>query len=203
MGLLPATRFFMRTQKTVESAKALLHTLNDDNAFHARSRITRTRVAIPGRIFDFFLMMGIMGYSEKLQKLCAMRNLDQSTLATKVGLSKSSISRILSGVQEPKLRLAYDLARALGVTLDYLVDDSPEMGPAQHLLMVTDEEMMILKIVRRLGANVAIDRLLNVPPGTPPGAHGTETRGTSTVAGGRIRPESLRFDTPGDDLSEV
>jgi transcriptional regulator with XRE-family HTH domain len=147
--------------------------------------------------------MGIMGYSEKLQKLCALRNLDQSTLATKVGLSKSSISRILSGVQEPKLRLAYDLARALGVTLDYLVDDSPEMGPAQHLLMVTEEEMMILKIVRRLGSNVAIDRLLNVPPSTPSPAPGTETRGSSTVVGGRVRPESLRYDAARDDLSDV
>jgi transcriptional regulator with XRE-family HTH domain len=148
-------------------------------------------------------MMGIMGYSEKLQKLCALRNLDQSTLATMVGLSKSSISRILSGVQEPKLRLAYDLAKALGVTLDYLVEDSSELGPTQHLVMVTEEEMMILKIVRRLGSNVAIDRLLNVAPISAPPALGAEPRGSSTVVGGRVRPESLRFDTTRDDLSDL
>src|SRR4051794_14023011 len=89
---------------------------------------------------------GVMGYAEKLQKLCALRSLDQSTLASTVGLSKSSISRVLSGVQEPKLRLAYNLAKALGVTLDYLVEESPELGPNQHLVTVTEEEMMILKI---------------------------------------------------------
>src|SRR5437868_1535947 len=73
-------------------------------------------------------MLGGMGYTEKLQQLCALRGLDQSALAGKLGLSKSSVSRILSGAQEPKLRLAYDLAKVLGVTLDYLVDDSLEVG---------------------------------------------------------------------------
>ena len=111
-------------------------------------------------------MLGDMGYTDKLQRLCALRGLDQSALANKVGLSKSSISRILSGAQEPKLRLAYDLAKALGVTLDYLVDDSPEIGPTDQLVMVSEDELTILKIVRRLGNNVAIDRLLNVPTTT-------------------------------------
>ena len=105
-----------------------------------------------------------MGYTDKLQRLCALRGLDQSKLASKVKLSKSSISRILSGAQEPKLRLAYDLAKALGVTLDYLVGDSPEVGPNDQLVMLSEDEMMILKIVRRLGSDVAIDRLVNVAP---------------------------------------
>jgi transcriptional regulator with XRE-family HTH domain len=111
-------------------------------------------------------MLGGMGYTDKLQKLCALRGLDQSALASKVGLSKSSISRILNGAQEPKLRLAYDLAKALGVTLDYLVDDSPEIGPSDQLVMVTEDELMIIKLVRLLGPTIAYQRLLNVP-GTP------------------------------------
>jgi hypothetical protein len=73
----------------------------------------------------------------------------------------------LSGAQEPKLRLAYDLAKALGVTLDYLVDDSPEIGPTDQFVMVSEDEMAILKIARRLGTNVAFDRLLNVPAPPP------------------------------------
>src|SRR3954467_11765020 len=128
-------------------------------------------------------MLGDMGYTDKLQKLCALRGFDQSSLASKVNLSKSSISRILSGAQEPKLRLAYDLAKALGVTLDYLVEESPELGPTQHRVMVTEEEMMILKIVRRLGPNVAMDRLLNVAPGAASPV--PEVRGSTSVVGGR------------------
>ena len=116
-------------------------------------------------------MLGDMGYTDKLQKLCALRGLDQSALAQKVNLSKSSISRILSGAQEPKLRLAFDLAKALGVTLDYLVDDSPEVGPSDQLIMLSEDEVAILKIVRRLGRNEAFDRLLNVT--APPPANET------------------------------
>jgi len=108
-----------------------------------------------------------MGYTEKLQKLCALRGLDQSELAKRVNLSKSSISRILSGAQEPKLRLAYDLAKALGVTLDYLVGDTAEVSTGDHLVMLTEEELMILKIVRELGPNVSIKRLLNVAANPP------------------------------------
>ncbi|MGE3821176.1 MAG: helix-turn-helix domain-containing protein [Isosphaeraceae bacterium] len=118
-------------------------------------------------------MLGGMGYTEKLQRLCALRGLDQSQLAAKVGLSKSSISRILSGSQEPKLRLAYDLAKALGVTLDYLVDDSPEVSPTDQLVMITEEEMTILRIVRHLGTRDAIDRLLKVGSSAVAGVEST------------------------------
>lgn len=112
-------------------------------------------------------MLGDMGYTDKLQKLCALRGLDQSALASRVHLSKSSISRILSGSQEPKLSLAYDLAKALGVTLDYLVDESPEIGPTDQLVMVSEDELAILKVVRRLGPDVAFGRLLNVTTHAP------------------------------------
>ena len=127
-----------------------------------------------------------MGYTDKLQRLCALRGLDQSELAHRVGLSKSSISRILSGAQEPKLRLAYDLAKALGVTLDYLVGDSPESGPIDHLVMVNEDEMTILKIVRELTPNVAIKRLLNVA--IVPIA--SEVKPTVPYGGGRSNADS-------------
>ena len=119
-----------------------------------------------------------MGYAEKMQRLCAMRGLDQSALAERVRVSKSSMSRILGGVQEPKLRLAYELARALGVTLDYLVDDAAELDPAGHLVVVTEEELTILRIVRRLGADAAMDRLLGLAAA---GARGGE-KGAAAAA---------------------
>ncbi len=129
-----------------------------------------------------------MGYTDKLQKLCALRGLDQSELAIRVGLSKSSISRILSGAQEPKLRLAYDLAKALGVTLDYLVGDAPESGNSDQLVMVSEDEMMIIKIVRELTPNVAIKRLLNVSALNSP----TEVKPPMPQSGGRSIHDSSR-----------
>jgi transcriptional regulator with XRE-family HTH domain len=124
--------------------------------------------------------------------------MDQATLACTLGLSKSSISRILSGVQEPKLLVAYDLARALGVTLDYLMEESAEFAPSQHLVTLTDEELMILKIVRRLGPDTAIDRLLNVMEPV----YSNELRTAAAMGRGRPEPSS-RFDAGREDLSET
>lgn len=93
--------------------------------------------------------------------------MDQSTLAERLNRSKSSISRILSGVQEPKLSLAHELAKALGVSLDYLADDSLVTEPDGEWVMLSEDEVAILKIVRRLGIGVAIDRLLVVPKQNP------------------------------------
>jgi transcriptional regulator with XRE-family HTH domain len=142
-----------------------------------------------------------MGYCERLQKLCALRGLDQATLAGMVGISKSSISRIFSGVQEPKLSLANALAKALGVSLDYLVEDSLEIGPTQRLVIMTDEELMILKIVRRLGSNVALDRLLDV--GSPALWGAVEARGAASAAAARLRGESSRFAGLSEDSSDT
>lgn len=116
-----------------------------------------------------------MGYRDKLKKLCALRGLDQCSLASQVGLTKSSISRILNGAQEPKLSVAYELAKALGVTLNYLVDESLELGPTDQLVSVTEEEMTILRIVRQLGTSESFDRLLAVQASPAPGA--TDVRG--------------------------
>lgn len=112
-------------------------------------------------------MLGDMGYAEKLQKLCVQKGLDQSTLAEAVGLSRSSISRILSGGQEPKLGVAWTLARLVGVPLDYLADeecDDEEPGRGGAYVYLSEDELTILKLVRRLGVEASMDRLLAVKP---------------------------------------
>jgi transcriptional regulator with XRE-family HTH domain len=88
--------------------------------------------------------------------------MDQITLAQKVGISKSSMSRILNGAQEPKLLLAAKLAYELGVTLDSLVNDSDEIDSLGNIQELTNDQVTILSIVERLGYDVAIDRLLAV-----------------------------------------
>lgn len=103
-----------------------------------------------------------MGYVDKLHQLCAMRGFDQATLAQKVGVSKSSMSRILSGTQEPKLKLAFELAQALGVSLDTLVNDALPVETVSRTVPLTEEQLTILSIVDRLGYDAAIDRLLAV-----------------------------------------
>lgn len=94
--------------------------------------------------------------------------------------------------QEPKLGLAFNLAKALGVTLDYLVDDSMDLGSTDQLVMVTEDEMTILKMVRRLGVEVAIDRLLNVPGMIGPGRGDAGASGSAQ--GGRSKAEMKNND---------
>lgn len=88
--------------------------------------------------------------------------MEQSALAESVGLSRSSISRIFSGAQEPKLGVAWTLARALGVSLDFLADDTMDADPGSTWTRLSDDELTILKMVRRLGTDAAMNRLLAV-----------------------------------------
>jgi transcriptional regulator with XRE-family HTH domain len=131
-----------------------------------------------------------MGFADKIRRLCALKGLDQSTLAERIGISKSSMSRILSGLQEPKLRLAHELARALGVTMDYLADESDQDTPGDQMVELSDDERTILKIVRRLGHSLAMDRLvgINVPA---PRREGTAAK-RSAVAPGRNKRSHRR-----------
>lgn len=107
--------------------------------------------------------VSVMGYVDKLHKLCVMRGMDQVTLARRVGISKSSMSRILSGTQEPKLRLAYELAKVLGVTLDSLMNEDLPVAPSARTVPLNEAQLTILNIVDRLGYEESIDRLLAVP----------------------------------------
>ena len=89
--------------------------------------------------------------------------MDQSDLARRVGLGKSTINRILKGTQEPKLSVAYELAKALGVSLDYLVEESVDVSSGPYSAMLSQEELTILRIARELGHDIAIKRLVNAP----------------------------------------
>lgn len=125
-----------------------------------------------------------MGYADKLQQLCLLRGMDQVTLAQKVGVSKSSMSRILNGTQEPKIGLASDLAAALEVPLDYLVNDSAVMQSPVKTMPLTDEQLTILSIVDRLGYEAAIDRLLAVQRTTPVNGSTTQPQNRNVAAVG-------------------
>jgi hypothetical protein len=56
----------------------------------------------------------------------------------------------------------------LGVSLDYLADDALESDPGGAWVRLDEDELTILKLVRRLGAEAAMDRLLALPNGPGP-----------------------------------
>src|SRR5271168_5387226 len=63
---------------------------------------------------------------DKLQMLMIRHRLNGQKLARQAQVSDSEISRILQGKSRPGLDNAYRLAKAVGVSLDYLADDSVE-----------------------------------------------------------------------------
>src|SRR5262245_47115152 len=115
-----------------------------------------------------------MRFEEKLRKQMLLKGLNQQKLARLSGVSDSEVSRILGGKSQPGLENAFKLARAVGVSLDYLADDSLESDPSQSTAL-PPEEKEVMELVRdfgprrarrlletssELGYEVAIRRLL-------------------------------------------
>ncbi|MDB5352887.1 MAG: Helix-turn-helix protein [Planctomycetota bacterium] len=123
-----------------------------------------------------------MRFEEKLRKQMLLKGFNQQRLARASRVSDSEVSRILSGKSaNPGLENALKLARAVGVSLDYLADDameddsprieptSPTPAPEAEILETARElglrqARRILETVGDMGYEVAIRRLLEIKP---------------------------------------
>ena len=126
-----------------------------------------------------------MTFEEKLRKQMLLKGYNQQMLARLSRVSDSEISRILSGKSgNPGLENGLRLARAVGVSLDYLADDALDEDPlaaaegasdlasdgAEQDLLLAARELgtraarRILETVCDLGYEIAIHRLLGVKP---------------------------------------
>lgn len=118
-----------------------------------------------------------MERGQKIAGIIESLGWSDSEAARRVGVSQQTISRWKGGASI-KLGDALRLARALGVSLDYLADDAmdapPEPPPA--------DLAVILDLVRTLGTDIAKRRLLQVPepsPATTPGPHDARPIGSA------------------------
>lgn len=102
-----------------------------------------------------------MRYSEKLYKQMLRMGLNQQKLAKKSQVSDSEVSRILGGKSQPGLENAFRLARAVGVSLDFLADDALETDPSQPAGPASATERDILEAAKALGS-VAAFRILDI-----------------------------------------
>lgn len=105
--------------------------------------------------------------------------LNNSQLAELVGTYPTQVGRWCSGQYTPRLHEAVGLARAFGVSLDYLVDDAqdepPPVPPPVLAAPPTDapvvppvgplDDACILRIAHELGLDEALRRLLARGPG--------------------------------------
>jgi transcriptional regulator with XRE-family HTH domain len=120
-----------------------------------------------------------MKLEEKLLNQMVRLGLNGQKLARTSKVSDSEISRILAGKSRPGLENAFRLARAVGVSLDYLADDTLETDPLVSRDPVSPDEREVLDLaheigpgraarildnVRFLGYEIAMRRLLDAKP---------------------------------------
>ncbi|WP_435006463.1 helix-turn-helix domain-containing protein [Tundrisphaera lichenicola] len=90
-------------------------------------------------------------FSEKLGQKILQLGLNGQRLARKSDVSDSEISRIMNGKSLPGLENAISLARAVGVSLDYLADDALETDPSQPKESADENETTIQRLAREIG----------------------------------------------------
>jgi transcriptional regulator with XRE-family HTH domain len=91
----------------------------------------------------------------------------QSELARRCGISTSAMSRYLSGERTPSLLDAAQISRVLGISLDKLSGLPSDV--------VNQEEREILRVVRTVGTQESLRRLVQAPVyavPVPPANHG-------------------------------
>jgi transcriptional regulator with XRE-family HTH domain len=99
---------------------------------------------------------------DKLQMLMGRHGLNGQKLARSSQVSDSEISRILQGKSRPGLDNAFRIARSVGVTLDYLADDSLDIEPCMPTDNLSPEERKILAVVQKIGFGEVLTILENI-----------------------------------------
>ncbi|GIW89128.1 MAG: hypothetical protein KatS3mg108_3452 [Isosphaeraceae bacterium] len=96
-----------------------------------------------------------MTFAEKVYRQMVRQGLNQQRLAKLSSVSDSEVSRVLRGKSSPSLEYAFRIAKALGVSLDYLADDQMEQEPVRAGEGLGPTEREILELVRELGPRQA------------------------------------------------
>jgi transcriptional regulator with XRE-family HTH domain len=97
-----------------------------------------------------------MNLAEKLYKHMVLKGLNQQRLANLSQVSDSEVSRILAGKSYPGIKHAFRLAKSVGVSLDYLADDSLDHDPHQESGPTSPDEREMLELAREMGFRRAV-----------------------------------------------
>lgn len=75
-----------------------------------------------------------MAWREKVTKLMDERKITQKQLSKLSGITESSISRYLHSNQRPRMDIVVNIAKALHVETDYLLDDDEKSESAYNAI---------------------------------------------------------------------
>lgn len=108
-----------------------------------------------------------METGRKIMNLRKDRGVAQSSLAEMTSVTPSALSRIEAGIHQPRGSVALRIAKELGVTVDYILDENAPYPPPPKALLenlltdrsleirdqkikVTSSEKKLLKLLREL-----------------------------------------------------
>ena len=93
-----------------------------------------------------------MGFAERLKELRMKKGYSQQDLATKIGLSKSSISMYEVGAREPSLEVLELVGDFFNVTTDYLLgkDLDPEAAEIANEIYNRKDLRMLFDTTRNI-----------------------------------------------------
>ncbi len=102
-----------------------------------------------------------MDWKEKVTELMSQRGINQKQLASLSGISESSISRYLHSEQRPRMDIVVNIARALHVETEYLLDEDEKSESAYNSIataiarkgneLTSEEKNQLIALI--LGAN--------------------------------------------------
>lgn len=113
--------------------------------------------------------MFAMTYADKVDQLLNLKGWNQQDLVRSVGdLSASTVTGWKKGAT-PRIDVALKVARALGVSLDYLADEAIEIYHSSLSVDESPEASALDQVVKLIGPAEALRRIL----GTGPAAGGS------------------------------
>lgn len=124
---------------------------------------------------------------EKVELLLKITGSNKTQLAKAIGVQPGRISELKDCKWNPSAIQALRMARALGVSLDFLVDDEQEEIPS---LSILDQNQWIAETIRTLGFERAKARLLRTDdePSSERAGSGGDRPGIDIGGGGRVMP---------------
>lgn len=87
-----------------------------------------------------------MAFGDKLREVLEQKELQQVDFAKKMNVSKSSINNYVTNRELPNILLVRDMAKELGVSIDYLLDYQPD----PKSIAISPKEIELVQTFRAL-----------------------------------------------------
>lgn len=102
---------------------------------------------------------GLMIFAERVHQLLERDDRNQTDLAAAVGTTQQQVNKWLNAKNPPKATFLIRIAIFFGVSVDWLIRDDVD----RPTLGLSKIELEVLSAAKRVGYDLALNRIMNVP----------------------------------------